>query len=73
MAGATIEIETRGVARRATPPRPPVQVNRFALDAVRLVLIGVLVTVGFVGLTGIAAELGAIGPPPVGGPGPGFP
>ena len=73
MAAATIEIETRVVARRATPPRRPEKANRFALDAVRLMLIGVLVTLGFIGLTGIAAELAAIGPPPVGGPAPGFP
>jgi hypothetical protein len=73
MAAATIEIETVGVARRPTPPRRPAKTSRFALDAVRLMLIGVFVTLGFIGLTGIAAELAAIGPPPVGGPTPGFP
>jgi hypothetical protein len=71
MAAATIE--TRGVAHRAAPRLRPAKANRITGDAARLIRIGVLPTLGFLGLTGIAAELAAAAPPPVSGPVPGFP
>lgn len=61
------------VARLPVPRRRPARGDRHALDAVRLVLIGTLATLGLIGLGGVLAELAALGPLPVGGPVPGFP
>ena len=71
MAAGTIGVHDRRVARRATPRRRPAKADRLGLDAARVVVIGVLVTLGLIGLSGVGAMFAAAAPP-VGGPVPGY-
>lgn len=71
MATGTISVGDRRVDRRATTRRRRATTDRLGLDAMRLVLIGVVVALGLIGLMDIGATFAAAAPP-VGGPVPGF-